>query len=138
MGSGQNGLRLTQLRVPCRSLEMTPGSVKRRIGTILTRVGATIGMLGVAAMAIRLKALVGPGLQQMLVYKGFFVAAAILLVLGAIYGRQGRDEDAEATSSRPSGSSLSSSDADALPEHYSTSVREIPERQYERRDHGSR
>ena len=116
---------------------MTPGSVKRRIGKILTGVGATIGVLGVAAMAIRLKAVLGPGMQQILFYKGLFVGAAVLLVLGAIYGRQGRDEEAEATSSRPSGSSLSSNDADALPEHYSTSVREIPERQYERRDHES-
>lgn len=112
--------------------------MKKNLGRILTTMGAVIGVLGVGAMAIRLKIVLTPDMQQVLFYKGLFVASAVLLVLGAIYGRQARieqrEDEEDPTSSRSSGFLTSSHGSDALPGHYSTSVRENPERQYERRD----
>ncbi len=120
--------------------DYAPGEVKRKAGSVLTRVGAAVGVLGAIAMLIRLKVVLGPGMEQVLFYKGLFASSAVLLLLGAIYGRQGRDEQKEAKtiSSRPSDSlSTSSRDAGALPAHYSTSEPESRERQYERTDRES-
>jgi len=72
------------------------GKIKRRIGDNLIRAGAVVGAFGAIAMAIRLKVELTPGVQQLFYYKGTFAAAAVLLILGAWYGRQGRIEEAEA------------------------------------------
>lgn len=120
-------------------IESLPGAVKRRVGSALTRAGAIIGTLGAVAMLIKLKVVIGPGVQQ-LPYQGLFAASAVLIVLGAMYGRQGRneEEEAKATSSRPSDSlPTSSRDGGALPEPYSTSEPLIRERRYERTDRES-
>jgi hypothetical protein len=72
------------------------GKVKTRLGNTLTRVGAAVGVVGVIAMAIKLKIELSPQAQQVLFYKGLFAAAAVLLILGAWYGREGRQQAREA------------------------------------------
>ena len=72
------------------------GKIKTRVGNTLTKVGAAVGFFGVVAMAIRLKIELTPQAQQVLFYKGLFAAAAVLLVLGAWYGREGRRQASEA------------------------------------------
>jgi hypothetical protein len=52
-------------------------------------------MLGAAAMAVKLKMTLTPGMQEVFFYKGMFAASAVLLILGAWYGRQGRIEQEE-------------------------------------------
>jgi energy-converting hydrogenase Eha subunit B len=74
----------------------TKGKIKRRLGDNLVRAGAFVGVIGAIAMAVKLKIELTPGMQQVLFYKGTFAAAAVLLILGAWYGRQGRIEEAEA------------------------------------------
>lgn len=117
------------------------GFLKRKIASILTMTGAGIGVFGAISMAIRLKIVLSPEQQQVLFYKGLFAGAAVLLVLGAIFGRQGRIEEEEDAanqlSSRPSDSLTSSSDDALPPGRYSTSERESPERLYEQRDRES-
>jgi hypothetical protein len=61
-----------------------------RIGDTLTILGALVGVFGVVAMAIKLKIVLTPDMQQLLFYKGLFAAAAGLLVVGAWIGRRGR------------------------------------------------
>lgn len=68
------------------------GTVKKRLGDTLIRIGAIVGTLGAAAMAIKLKMTLTPGTQDVFVYKGMFAASAVMLILGAWYGRQGRIE----------------------------------------------
>lgn len=72
------------------------GKIKTRVGNVLTRVGAAVGVFGVVAMAIKLKIELTPQAQQVLFYKGLFAAAAVLLILGAWYGREGRRQVREA------------------------------------------
>lgn len=67
--------------------------MRSRLGTILTTVGGAVGMLGVIAMAIGLKATLTPAMQDILFYKGLFAGSAILILLGAIYGRRYGRED---------------------------------------------
>ena len=64
------------------------GTVKKRLGDMLIRVGAVVGTLGAAAMLT-------PGMQEVFFYKGMFAASAVMLILGAWYGRQGRIEQEE-------------------------------------------
>ena len=71
------------------------GTVKKRLGDMLIRVGAVIGTLGAAAMGIKLKMTLTPGVQEVFVYKEMLAASAVMLVLGAWYGRQGRIEQEE-------------------------------------------
>ena len=71
------------------------GTVKKRLGDTLIRVGAVVGTLGAAAMAIKLKMTLTPGMQEVFFYKGMFAASAVMLILGAWYGRQGRIEQEE-------------------------------------------
>jgi hypothetical protein len=71
------------------------GTLKKRLGDTLIRIGAVVGALGAAAMAIKLKMTLTPGTQDVLLYKGMFAASAVMLILGAWYGRQGRVEQAE-------------------------------------------
>lgn len=71
------------------------GTVKKRLGDTLIRIGAIVGTLGAAAMAIKLKMTLTPGTQDVFVYKGMFAASAVMLILGAWYGRQGRIEQEE-------------------------------------------
>jgi hypothetical protein len=71
------------------------GSVKKRLGNTLIRIGAVIGALGAAAMAIKLKMTIEPGTQEVFFYKEMFAASAVMLILGAWYGRQGRVEQEE-------------------------------------------
>lgn len=71
------------------------GTVKKRLGDMLIRVGAVVGTLGAAAMAIKLKMTLTPGMQEVFFYKGMFAASAVMLILGAWYGRQGRIEQEE-------------------------------------------
>ena len=66
--------------------------MRSRLGTILTTVGGALGMLGVIAMAVGLKLTLTPQLQEILFYKGLFAASAVLILLGAIYGRRYRRE----------------------------------------------
>lgn len=66
--------------------------MKKRLGDTLIRIGAIVGTLGAAAMAIKLKMTLTPGTQDVFVYKGMFAASAVMLILGAWYGRQGRIE----------------------------------------------
>lgn len=68
------------------------GTMKKRLGDTLIRIGAIVGTLGAAAMAIKLKMTLTPGTQDVFVYKGMFAASAVMLILGAWYGRQGRIE----------------------------------------------
>jgi len=46
-------------------IESVPGAVKRRVGSALTRAGAMIGTLGAVAMLIKLKVVIGRGVQQL-------------------------------------------------------------------------
>jgi hypothetical protein len=71
------------------------GTVKKRLGDMLIRAGAVVGTLGAAAMAIKLKMTVTPGVQEVFFYKEMLAASAVMLVLGAWYGRQGRIEQEE-------------------------------------------
>lgn len=72
------------------------GKIKTKVGNALTKVGAAVGIIGVVAMAIKLKIVLTPEIQQVLFYKGLFAAAAVLLIIGAWYGREGRREAREA------------------------------------------
>ena len=69
--------------------------MKLRVGRLLTTIGGAIGLLGAIAMGIKLKMTVTPEMHEVLVYRELFVASAILLVLGAVFGRRERQERAE-------------------------------------------
>lgn len=71
------------------------GKVKKRLGNILTKVGAAVGIFGVFAMAINLKITITPGMQEVLFYKGLLAAAPMMLIAGAWFGREGRIDEAE-------------------------------------------
>lgn len=71
------------------------GKVKQRLGDTLTKVGAAVGFFGVVAMAIKLKITITPEMRDVLFYKGLFAAAAVMLLAGAWYGREGRIEEAK-------------------------------------------
>jgi hypothetical protein len=66
------------------------GKSKRRIGKILTVVGAVLGGLGSLAFLIKLKLTLTPEMREVLFYKGLFAASLSLIALGAWYGREGR------------------------------------------------
>lgn len=69
--------------------------MKVRVGKLLTAIGGAIGLLGAIAMGVKLKMTVTPEMHEVLVYRELFVASAILLVLGAVFGRRERQERAE-------------------------------------------
>lgn len=71
------------------------GTIKKRLGDMLIRVGAIVGTLGAVAMGIKLKMTVTPGVQEVFFYKEMLAASAVMLILGAWYGRQGRIEQEE-------------------------------------------
>ena len=66
--------------------------MKVRVGKLLTAIGGAIGLLGAIAMGVKLKMTVTPEMHEVLVYRELFVASAILLVLGAVFGRRERQE----------------------------------------------
>lgn len=61
----------------------------------LTTVGGLLGMVGVVAMAVGFKITLTPAMQEILFYKGLFAASAVLLVLGAVLGRQAHRQKEE-------------------------------------------
>ena len=69
--------------------------MKFRVGKLLTAIGGAVGLLGAIAMGIKLKMTVTPAMHEVLVYRELFVASAVLLVLGAVFGRRERQERAE-------------------------------------------
>jgi hypothetical protein len=71
-----------------------------RLGDILTALGAVVGVFGVIAMAIKLKIVLTPDMQQLLFYKILFAGAAGLLIVGAWMGRQSRAAERESLSQR--------------------------------------
>jgi len=70
----------------------TNGNAKTRIASTLTWIGAAVGGFGALAMLIKLKITITPEMQNVLFYKGLFIGSAVLIVLGAVWGRQGRRE----------------------------------------------
>lgn len=75
------------------------GKTKRRVANTLTRVGTVLGGLGAISLLINMKAHIAP-LHDVQLYKGFFLGSAVLIVLGAIWGRQGREEMKEEEEAR--------------------------------------
>jgi len=75
------------------------GKTKTRIANTLTRIGSVLGGVGAISLLVNMKAHTGP-MSDVQLYKGFFLASAILIVLGAIWGRQGRQEMKEEEEAR--------------------------------------
>ena len=75
---------------------MLDANDKVRMGNTLTRVATFLGGLGALTMLIKLKMELSPSAKQVLFYPGLFAASAVLILLGAWYGREGRREIAEA------------------------------------------
>jgi hypothetical protein len=75
--------------------QMPDGNAKVRMGNTLTRVATFLGGLGAVTMLLRLKLELTPSTRQVLFYPGLFAASAVLIILGAWYGRDGRREIAE-------------------------------------------
>jgi hypothetical protein len=75
---------------------MLDGNDKVRMGNTLTRVATFLGGLGALTMLIKLKVELTPSMKQVLFYPGLFAASAVLILLGAWYGREGRREIQEA------------------------------------------
>ena len=73
----------------------TDKNTKTRIANTLTWLGAVVGGFGALAMLIKLKITITPEMQNVLFYKGLFIGSAVLIALGAVWGRQGRKEIGE-------------------------------------------
>lgn len=71
------------------------GKAKIRMANTLTRVATFLGGLGALTMLIKLKMEISPAMKQVLFYPGLFATAAVLILLSAWYGREGRRELAE-------------------------------------------
>jgi len=79
--------------------ETINGKTKTRLANTLTRVGSVLGGLGAISLLINMKAHIAQ-LHDVQLYKGFFLGSAVLIVLGAIWGRQGRQEMKEEEDAR--------------------------------------